>query len=243
MESLQIYLNSMSADLYYQNSNSWCEFELPLIECDYRDHIYISVQSVAVPYSFYNVSGYNNFLQYSTINGIVDVFISTGNYNINTLLTALITSLPTFGITYDKIKNKLTFTNTIDFTFTLNSTCFEIIGLSSIVQSSSYCSLTSDYVCNLSTVRHICIATNFYTSNINKALPNERNILCHVPINVGPNEVITWTNQGNYRCNLSTNILSNIVIKILDHQGNVIDLNGGNWSMTLQVDIVNYSEG
>jgi hypothetical protein len=242
MDSIQIYLNSMSADLYY-NSNSWCEFNLPLIECDYRDYIYISVQSVSIPYSFYNVSNYNNLLQYSTINGIYNIYFSVGNYNVATLMTLLQLLLPTFTITYDKIKNKFTFLNSIDFTFTLASTCFEIIGFSNQPQNSVLYSLTSDNVCNMSTARHVCIATNFYTSNINKSLPNERNILCHVPINVGPNEVITWTNQGNYRCNLSTNILNNIVIKILDHQGNVIDLNGANWSMTLQIDIVNYSHG
>ncbi len=243
MESLQIYLNSMSADTYYGNSKSWCEFELPLIECDYKDHIYISIQSVSIPYSFYNINGYNNYLQYTTIIGTFNVYITTGNYNITTLMAALVSILPSFVITYDKIKNKLTFSLNIDFTFTMASTCFEMLGLSNISQSSNSGSLTSDYVCNLSTIRHLCIATSFYTSNINKAIPNERNILGHIPVTVLPNEVITWINQGNYRCNLSTNILNHIVIKIIDQYGNIIDFNGTNWSMTLQIDIVNYSDG
>ncbi len=231
----------MSADIYYNETNSWCEFDIPLIECSYREHLHLSVQSVSIPYSFYNVSDYNNILMYSTHTGTYSIFIPTGNYNIASLLTTLQTLLTTFTISYDKIKNKLTFRNSIDFTFLMVSTCFELIGLSMINQSSSSLTLTSDFVCNISSVRHLCIATNFTTNNINKALPNERNILAHVPVSVAPNEVISYLNYGNYKCNLFSNIMDHIVIKILDHKGNLINLNGAEWSMTLQIDIVDYS--
>jgi hypothetical protein len=243
MESLQIYLSSMSADVYYNNNNNWCEFDIPLIECDYSDHLYLSVQSVSIPYSFYNVSEYNNILMYSTVTTTYTIVIPTGNYNITTLLLALQSLMTTFTITYDKIKNKMTFSNSVDFTFLVVSTCYELIGMSMINQLSVSQQLTSDFVCNMSSVRHLCLATNFTTSNVNKALPNERNILAHIPVSVAPNEVITYANHGQYKCNLFSNNMDHIVIRILDHKGNLIDLNGAEWSITLQIDIINYSNG
>ncbi len=243
MESLQLYLNSMSADRQY-GSISWVEFTFPLIECDYHDTLYISVQSCSLPYSFYNVNQYNNLLKYSIYTTIYNVLIPTGNYTILSLLSTLQTILPTFTISYDKIKNKFTFSNASNFTFIydtfINSTCFELIGMSNIMQNSMNGTITSDIVCNVSSVRHVCIATNFHTSNINKALPNERNILAHIPVHVMPNDVITWSNVNNYRCNLNTNRLNHIVIRILDHKGNLLDLNGVDWSLTLQIDSINY---
>ena len=64
MESIQIYLNSSNADKYF-NGAADCEYLLPLIEIPDGFHIYLSVVSCLIPYSFYNINSSNNVLKYS----------------------------------------------------------------------------------------------------------------------------------------------------------------------------------
>jgi hypothetical protein len=93
MESIQIYLNSQSADKSF-NGAADCEYNLPLIEIPDGFHIYLSVVSCLIPYSFYNINNRNNVLQYSfdgiTINTLS---IPIGNYNVDSLLSALKSNL------------------------------------------------------------------------------------------------------------------------------------------------------
>jgi hypothetical protein len=65
MESIQIYLNSLNADKYFNGSSSDCAFILPIIEIPDGFHIYLSVQKCLIPYSFYNINSTNNTLKYT----------------------------------------------------------------------------------------------------------------------------------------------------------------------------------
>jgi hypothetical protein len=109
MESIQIYLNSKYADKYNNNSLSDCEFNLPLINIDDGFYIYLSVVRALIPFSFYNINSNNNFLSYKINTTTYNINIPVGNYNITTLINALSTLMSNFTITYDSIKNLLTF--------------------------------------------------------------------------------------------------------------------------------------
>ena len=101
MESIQIYLNSQMADKYL-NGASDCEYNLPLIEIPDGFHIYLSVVSCLIPYSFYNINSSNNTLFYSVGGGDSNrLTIPIGNYNVNSLLSVLKTNISSaFTITY-----------------------------------------------------------------------------------------------------------------------------------------------
>ncbi len=58
---------------------------------------------------------------------------------------------------------------------------------------------------NLSSVRCLCICSQFQTQNISTIAVNKRNILCSIPIHVSPFTMITYENQG-YKTNLNLNI-------------------------------------
>ena len=60
-ESYQIYLNSKYADT--QNNDTY-KFQLNTLEVQEGYYIYLSVQNVSIPYSFYNVNASNNILEY-----------------------------------------------------------------------------------------------------------------------------------------------------------------------------------
>ena len=129
MESIQIYLNSKNADKY-NNGSSDCEYDLPLIEIPDGFHIYLSVVSCLIPFSFYNINISNNNLYYS-FDGIMmyNIIIPIGNYNINDLVKYFKSNMLGFTITYNSNNNKLTFTHTTtNFMFMSNSTCLTILG-------------------------------------------------------------------------------------------------------------------
>ena len=49
MESIQIYINSKSADKFKDNNISNAEYILPNIEIPNGHHIYISLQKASIP--------------------------------------------------------------------------------------------------------------------------------------------------------------------------------------------------
>jgi hypothetical protein len=239
MESIQIYLHSANADKFFNNSISDCEFLLPPIEIPDGFHIYLSVQSVSIPYSFYNVNSSTNLLSY-TVNGTTtNLTITNGNYNITQLISFLTTNMTGFTISYNSITNKLIFTHsTYNFTINSTSTCLTIIGFSALsTYTSTSLTLTSSNCINIQTVKRINIASNLITYNINKANINNYSILCSIPINKPPFSVIEYSNVNHFRTNLFINNISNVKLRLLDENGTLLDLNGCHFCVTLQLDV------
>ena len=243
MESIQIYLNTQYAD-YYFNGTSDCEYILPLIEIPDGCHIYVSVVSCLIPYSFYNINSSNNVLNYS-FDGVTiyTLIIPIGNYNVNNLVTILKSNLLSgFSVIYNSIQNKLTFTHTTnEFMFMSSSTCLQILGfnLNSTISSISL-SLTSVNCVNVYSIRTIQVNSNLITYNVNKLQKNNFCILCSIPISCTPFSLIEYVNRTNFKTNLFLNRLSNIKIKLTDDNGNLINLNGCHYSLTLQLDVVSF---
>jgi hypothetical protein len=169
--------------------------------------------------------------------------LSPGNYGIMSLLNHLNNILgANFTITYSTTTNKLTFTSLSSyFRFLSSSTCLGVIGFTDGEKISTASSLTSDSMVNLSPVRCICIYSSFQTGNITTIAPFNHSILCSIPINVSPFNMIVYHNSSNNKTNIDTNIFNSVIIKIADQNGNIIDLNNIPWSITLQLDIVDFT--
>ena len=71
---------------------------------------------------------------------------------------------------------------------------------------------------------------------------NNKNVLCCIPITSGPYSTISYINHNNFSVNLYNNILSTINIKILDIDGKPINFNNQFYSLTLQLDVINFVE-
>ena len=69
-----------------------------------------------------------------------------------------------------------------------------------------------------------------------------KNILCSIPVNSQPYSIITYKNTSNFKVNIHNNIFNNISIKLVDDTGRDIDLNSQFFSLTLQLDIINFVE-
>jgi hypothetical protein len=149
-----------------------------------------------------------------------------------------------FTVTYNSITNKFTFINSLhDFTFSTSSTCFDIIGFSAsetMFLSSNNKILVSEYCINMAQNQCICIGSNFQTGNISlNGDKNKKSIICSIPLESQPFSLITYKNSTT-KVNLYSNNLAYINIKLLNQDGKLLNLNGKYFSLTLQLDIINF---
>jgi len=240
---IQINLNSKYATKYIDNNYSNSYFDLPNIIIASQHHIHLSVKNIIIPYSFYNINSTNNYLAF-TINNIVYTYtISEGNYNVIQFVKYIniLIKLSNLILSYDSIKNKLVFNN-VGFNFVLSntSTCLNFMGISSYNLYSANNKLTGDTCLNMQTVQSIYIKTNFLTGNINSGDLYTQDTLCTIPVTTQPYSNIVFENYNNFTSNLYTNLLNEITIKLTDQNNNIINLNGLHWSLTLQLEIVDF---
>lgn len=238
--TIQIFLNSKTADELKDGYTSNCIFHLPPIVKPKNSRIYLSVESASIPYSFYNIDGFNDTLIYSVGGGSnIVITIPQGNYNVTTLRTYLLTAMPNFTITYTSMNNTFTFTHSSnDFSFKSNSTCMEILGFEeNFIHDSSSRSLTSSCSINLFTIRNIYIqSNNLIVDNINHATPNNSSILCSIPLTTGQNSIINYTNNNIQSRIDSVRNFTLLHLCLTDQDGDILDLNGVHWSCTLKMD-------
>jgi hypothetical protein len=240
LESIQINLNSKFANQYINGSHCNVVFDLPSIEIQNQHHIHLSVVNAIIPYSFYNVNDSNNILMYVIDNVLFTINISQGNYNSIQLASYLQSHMQNFTVQYNAITNKFLFKHSSsDFELSCLSTCLKMLGLILIVSTDKQ--LHSYYCSNLSPVQCLHIQSNFLTGNINSSSIYQQNTICTIPVNAAPNSNIVYENNGSvFTSNLFSNILNDIVIKIVDQDNNILNLNGLDWSITIQLDIIDF---
>ncbi len=236
-------MNSKTANRYLNSSTSECVFNIPVIEIPKKRELYLSIQNAVIPYSFLNCDYYNQKLVYLIGGGEnITITIPEGNYTVLTLRDYLKTVMTGFTITYISLTNKFKFEHaTSYFTFKKESTCFELLGFveNENVTSTSKI-LTSTITCNLFPIRTIYVESpNVVCSNINHATPNNASVICSIPVNNSQFGLISYLNNGVTRFKIDhIRNFTELKIKLTDQDGDLLDLNGCHWSMTIQLDII-----
>jgi len=237
--TINLYLNSKQALTQLQGTSN-CIFDFSSLQIEDGD-IYVSIQSAQIPGTFYNVDDINNVFSYSVGVSNYQILIPEANYNVNSLLSFLqsIMTAQGFTITFNSAKNKYTFTNTTSFIFKASSTCFEILGFTEGQQFSSVGNtLTSNLVINFFTIRNVLIEiSNLMTYNkTSNASENNSSILVSIPITTSQNSVLSYSNiYSLYEKITSVANFASLQVRLLDQDLDLLDLNGGNWSMTIQL--------
>jgi len=235
-----LYLNSKQALTKINGSTSNCIFDFNNLPIDDGD-IYVSVQTAQIPGTFYNLDDINNLLVYSVgAAPNINLVIPPSNYNVNTLMTYLMTVMTGFTITYNSANNLYTFTHSSQtFSFKSSSTCFELLGFNDASQyNSSGLSLTSTISVNFFTIRNILIECNNLIT-VNKTAnvaDNNASILTSIPITVSQGSILSYSNVFGLSDRVaSVKNFSSLQIRLLDQDLDLLDLNGGEWSITLQL--------
>lgn len=244
-ESLQIYLNSRYATETINGNPANSIYYLPVIEIPDGHHIYLSLQNASIPYSFYSITSIDNTFSWGLVAGSVNTYsVPPGNYNITQLIDVLKIQMGvSYTITYSSITSKILITHASSNFIIYAASFNHIIGFSKTTNTTSAGNLLYGRDCvNLNQIRAINIECNFPTYNVNVAQPYNQNILATIPVYVAPFSIISFVNNNNFRTNLYVNKLDQIQIRIIDNNGLLVDLNGINYQMTLQLDCIKFTE-
>jgi hypothetical protein len=245
VESLQIYLNSRYATETIDGNTANCIYYLPSISIPDGHHIYLSLQNASIPYSFYSITNVDNTFSWGVVAGPINTYyVQPGNYNVTQLIDIIQAAVGgDYTVTYSSITSKILITHATSNFIIYAATFNHIIGFSKTSNTTSSSQILYGRDCvNLNQIRAINVEVNFPTYNVNVAQPYNQNILATIPVYVAPFSIITYINNNNFRTNLYVNKLDQIQIRLLDNEARLIDMNGIQYQMTLQLDCIKFIE-
>ena len=236
----QIHLNSADGQSYNDTSDVYFSFQQPLWNCSPNTDVFISLLNISIPYVFPNVSLYNNVFSYQ-LPGLwysTTITIPVGQYNICDLLNYLNTNATLqadgFTFTYSHITKMVTISNSAtNFTILQNPSTIDL-GLTEL--SSTGYALNATKVINLIFTQNIYIDfSELNTPNMLSLTKKQSSVLARVPICGEFGTVLTWTNLNGYYSKLNATNCAMFHIRLIDDKGRLLQLNGLNWSCTIEV--------
>lgn len=247
IDSIQVYLNSKYADAKPLGDPAICMYNLPQIEIPDGHTLYMSLQNAVIPYSFYCINSTNNYLEILDASGNTEAFsVPEGNYNVNQLVAYIASQLGAdYTLTYNGIIGKVLLSNSIrEFTIMQSGTINVVLGFSTTANTPSGVSrsVLGINCVNLTQIRAINVEIDMPTYNVNVAQRYNQNILATIPVLAQPFGLVNYVNPNNFRVNMFSCAMNMIKVKLVDNQANLIHLNGVNYQMTLQLDIVKFTE-
>ena len=207
---------------------------------------HISIMSVELPYSFYNISGnlQNNTLVYDTSNTLTFTSQDYSVYDLRDFLNADTGFSAIFTTTYDRQKNKLIFTNKTGTSHIINlssSLINKVIGFDEETTDRTIAggaSLESDFVCNLATVHSILIKSSMGQANVLSTRAGNSTTLQKISVDVNSNGIIYMNQQDFRQVSISqSNVIDQINFEITDQNNNLLQLQNVNFEFSVLFEI------
>jgi len=245
LDSRIIILNSAHGRLLNGTYKSDIEFQFNglLKQEDDIQQVQISLVNAQIPVSWYIINYTNNLFTLQLGNNITKTYyISVGNYNANSLITALNTLIndSNFSITISKITGKYTFTYNTTFTIYSdnNYSICSILGFElNTVYNCSF-SFICPYPLNLLGYKRLEIySQQMQTYNYSSLNNGMCTLLSIIPIDQPSYSLITYNNFTNTMNIIKNKTLDKIEILIKGEDENFINFNNIDWTMKLKIDI------
>jgi hypothetical protein len=248
-DSRLINIDSDNADIY-NNSNSHSDmvyfFKGLLTEDDDSLYSQISIQSAQFPVSFYVVNYSNNTLRYQYHNDpITTISFDVGNYNATSFIAQFHSKVVNqVSLTFDKLTGKYQINSNQNFTFyQQGSTCFRLLGLdleSDLVGIAPY-DQPATFPCNFAGITRLKIVSE-KLATYSRDSSTITNVLATIPVNAPPFGILLYQNTSNFKAMLRERVIDFFDIRIYDDFNNLINFNGIEFGITLQLDIIrNYA--
>jgi hypothetical protein len=208
-------------------------------------HRQIQLLNAQIPYSFYVINYSNQIFRYKLgVGAITSVNIPVGNYQANSLITAIKTAVNdvNFLITISSINGCLTFTyNTSfiiynNFTYSIGS----VLGFASNSTNNSVTNaITAPYLLNLLGIKTLQIrSNNLSCDNISSVEGGATILLSTIPVSAVPFGMVEYKDVGNNLISIANLTLDDLDIEIIDGEtGNYINFNNQDWCITLALHI------
>ena len=198
--------------------------------------VYMSLVSASVPVSWYNVrSGSNTLLFRYGTNQTLTFTIPPGQYSATELADVVRYGdmSKQLGCLYLPQQAKCQFLFR-GITGLLPSPLASRMGFALLNANGVY-GATSDTVSDLEMTRAVIVQTNHMVSQFSSGTLE----LATIPVNRAFGEVLQYSNPNGFRAKLYDSKLEDIEVQFTDLDGNVLDLNGVKWCLTLQFDFKN----
>lgn len=247
IDSRLISLNSKDATKLNGDYNSNCFFNIPNIvnHEDDIEFIECAVEDAEIPVSWFLINDINDTLHYRYNSIDTSITLTQGNYNGTTLITELQQRFSDNGLTctvvLSTITGKLDFRfsspiTDITFFYNLSPLLMEILGFTQTVSGTSF---IAPVPLNLLGILKINICSSalapVYSFSSNTTLSNQ--IIQTVAVNMPSWHQLTYINKSSHFNRLKSKIINNVDIQIYDDNGNFVEFNGIEWSMTIQLKI------
>lgn len=248
IDSKQINLSSASATTKNGSLNSSLYFNINNILKKEQDIFYnlVSVVHCEIPVSFYIINNTNNLFSYSVIilstTYIFNINLTNGNYNASTFKTMFLSKLGTgWSLSLSNSTGQFTLTSIYaGYTIRSTSTCYSLLGMA---KNTNYNvvgnTFTFPYQCNFLGITRLKIKSSIIqTNNIDSYSKGKSNVLCTIPVNNASFGLIIYNNISQFKTIYPNNNLDYIDIQITDDNDNLIDFNGIDINITLQIDTI-----
>ena len=217
------------------------------------EELHVSLTSLELPYSFYNVSTalLNNTLIYENNVGVKTTLnLLSQDYSINQIVDYLNADTDfknVFTTSYNRQRMKITFINTNLVTriiYFSDSNINKLIGFDEneldIVVPVDLTGIQSSGVINMCSVHSLFIRSNLSTGNVQSSRNGNSTILQKVSVDENSGGLIYLNDNDKQQISvLNPQVISQIEINITDQNDNTIDLNNVNYEMSLLFEIFN----
>jgi len=236
--SNQINLSSNSATIKNNSYNSVMIFNLPILKSEKNiSYNQISLIHAQIPVSYYTINENNNTFNLSS----GSYTLINGNYNATTFKSMFLNLLgSSFLLTLDSSTGKYTLSNSSGFTI-LPSSCYKILGLEKDKSYVVTSSLTFTYPCNFLSINRLKIKSSvFKTNNLDSSSNGHSDLLATIPVNVSQYGLINYINYVGFKNTISNQDINYIDITITDEENNIVNFNGVDVYLTIQIDNIIY---
>ncbi len=250
IDSKLLLLNSKNGLIYNNDSfKSDIIFKLPATLRMMKDikELRYHMLDATIPVSFYNINYTNNKLYYVILATTYEIVVPVGNYNFNSLSARLILDFAGNGHLFDVLINKqngiIQFYHTDNEYYLLNkaggSTMLEVLGfIETDNQYSVSDSIYPTYPLNLLGIQKLKIySTALSSSNIDVSKQGMSNLIGLIPVDQPSFGLIVHENKNQTKFKVRNDIIDEIDIQIYDENGNLVNFNNIDWTITLLVEL------
>ena len=213
--------------------------------------VHVTLTSLELPYSFYNISSAlnNNVMVYENSIGVkTTLTLLSQDYSITQLVNYLNDDTgfsAVFTTSYNKQRMKITFINKdieARFIYFSDSNINKLIGWEDeqidIDVPVDLIGIESSGVINMASVHSLFIRSNLSTGNIQSSRNGHSTILQKVSVDTNSGGLIYFNQNDQQQISvLNPQVISTIEIRITDQNDNTIDLNNVNYEMSFLFEI------
>lgn len=231
--SVKVFCESACADINLGNSRKVWSLRTPIVvNHQINVKMLCSVESCSIPLSYYTINQTNNRIKI----GDTVYEVPPGNYSSASVVDELNSRCP-IDFRFERTKSKFILKSDEEVTIgAVPHSIYDLLGIEEVTFEGEY---TAPRVCNLIYTTGIYVSlNNIANDNIDFGSENQSSTcLLRLPVTQPTNTYLQFFNPLGFKNLLSTTVLNQIDISLLDDKRELLQLTSNvNWTVVLRID-------